>query len=336
MTSSEQPIVVPSSGGAPVPAVAGPPQVPDGVARLAASPGGESPGSPLPEPPAAGAQPPPATIAGGPQPQGRAQPRRRRYRAPLLVVLASLMAGTAGGTAAAWLVGGEASSSAVRAATRPAAANGQDPGAALPALIARVTGSVVSVDVVRRTTDPFGGSTLQESSGTGFILAASGQIATNAHVVQGAQRVTVTFADGRKAGAAVVGTNSGEDLAVVKVGRTGLTPLILGADHEVEVGEFVVATGNALALEGSPTVTVGIISALDRSITLSDGTRLSHLLQTDAAISAGDSGGPLLTSSGRVIGINTAAASGGSVQNIGFAIPMSRAKAILLELARLS
>lgn len=336
MTSSEQPTAVPASGGAPVPAVPGTEPVPDGVARLAASPGSEAPGSPAPEPLSTEARSTPSAGVASPPPAGRAQPRRRRYRAPLLVVLASLLAGTAGGTAAAWLVGGEASSSAVRAAARPPAANGQDPGAALPALIAKVTGSVVSVDVLRRTTDPFGGSTLQESSGTGFILAEGGQIATNAHVVQGAQRVTITFADGRKAGAAVIGTNAGEDLAVVKVGRTGLTPLLLGADHAVEVGEFVVATGNALALEGSPTVTVGIISALDRSITLSDGTRLSHLLQTDAAISAGDSGGPLLTSTGRVIGINTAAASGGSVQNIGFAIPMSRAKAILLELARLS
>jgi S1-C subfamily serine protease len=199
-----------------------------------------------------------------------------------------------------------------------------------------VTTSVVALDVLKRATDPIGGSTFEQSSATGFVLAPGGFIATNAHVVKGAQRVTVTFSDGRTQGAALLGSDAQEDLAVVKVARTGLTPLDLAADHEVRVGEFVFATGNALALEGTPTVTVGIISALNRSITLNDGTELSHLLQTDAAISAGDSGGPLLTASGEVIGINSASASGGSVQNIGFAIPVSRARAVLLRLAGLS
>ena len=262
------------------------------------------------------------------------RPGRRRDRTPVFVVLASLLAGTAGGLGATWLVGGEAHPAAVRTVIQqPAGGVGsQDPGAALPALVARVTGSVVALDMVGGSSGT-AGSAPERASGTGFVLEADGLIATTAHVINGAARITVTFADGRRSPATVAGADTVEDLAVLRVARTGLTPLPLAADHDVKVGEFVVATGNALALEGSPTVTVGIISALNRSITLTDGRSLSHLLQTDAAISPGDSGGPLLTASGAVIGINTATASSTAAQNIGFAIPISRAGAMLLRLA---
>ena len=263
------------------------------------------------------------------------RPVRRRDRTPVFVVLASLLAGTAGGGAATWLVAGEARPTVLRTVVQPAAgamgSAGQD-STALPALVARVTGSVVALDVVGPAGGA-GGASPERASGTGFVLASDGLIATTAHVIEGAHRITVTFPDGRQSAATVAGSDRVEDLAVLRVRRTGLTPLPLATDHQVKVGEFVVATGNALALGGSPTVTVGIISALDRSITLNDGRSLAHLLQTDAAISAGDSGGPLVTASGAVIGIDTATASSASAQNIGFAIPISRAGATLLRLA---
>ncbi|HET8929542.1 MAG TPA: trypsin-like peptidase domain-containing protein [Acidimicrobiales bacterium] len=165
-----------------------------------------------------------------------------------------------------------------------------------------------------------------EDAGTGIVIDDSGNILTNAHVVAGAQTLTVTLPGSTTTRTAtLVGSDTSRDLAVIHVGdTTGLRAADLATSDDVEVGEGAVAIGNALALKGSLTVTQGIVSAVDRSIQTSS-SQLTGLLQTDAAISSGNSGGPLVDANGTVIGMNTAvASSSGQTQasNIGFAIPI--------------
>lgn len=168
-----------------------------------------------------------------------------------------------------------------------------------------------------------------EGAGSGVVLDAGGHILTNAHVVSGANQIEVLFSDGRRLDARVVGRDEISDLAVLKVEASDLTAAPLGSSDELRVGDRVIAVGNALALSGGPTVTEGIVSALERSIDADNGS-LENLIQTDAAINPGNSGGPLLDDSGRVVGINTAGAA--NAQNIGFAIAISPAKAIVDQL----
>ena len=169
-----------------------------------------------------------------------------------------------------------------------------------------------------------------QGAGTGFVISSDGEIATNAHVVADATKIDVEFSDGSTAPATVIGVDRTDDLAVVKVDKTGLTALSLGKSSDLRIGEPVVAIGNALDLTGGPTATEGIVSALDRTIDTNDGEHLTHLLQTDAAINPGNSGGPLLTLDGKVVGINSAGSQG--AQNIGFAIAIDTAQPIIEQL----
>ncbi len=166
-------------------------------------------------------------------------------------------------------------------------------------------------------------------AGTGIILDTEGRVLTNAHVVEGASSITVTV-NGEVRSATVIGSDASADIAVLMLDdATNIVPAALAAT-DAEVGDDVVAVGNALALEGGLTVTSGIVSAIDRSIETSSGT-MTGLLQTDAAISSGNSGGPLVNTAGEVIGINTAVASSStSIQasNIGFVIPIEQAAAV--------
>lgn len=171
-------------------------------------------------------------------------------------------------------------------------------------------------------------------AGTGIVLE-DGYVLTNAHVIDGASSVTVTGADGSSQSATVVGSDASSDVAVLRVSDTAsLTAAPVDASGTATVGDEVVAIGNALALEGGMTVTKGIISASDRSIETDSGT-VSDLIQTDAAISSGNSGGPLVNSAGQVIGMNTAVATSSgtvSASNIGFAIDIVTALAVADEL----
>ena len=201
------------------------------------------------------------------------------------------------------------------------------------ALVDAVEPSVVSIETrVESRRGPW--ATTGVGAGTGVVLE-DGLILTNAHVVEGAVAVTVTASDGTDLDATIVAADTSADIAVLDVGDgAGLQPAQLGDGSDIEVGEDVVAIGNALALEGSMTVTRGIVSAVGRSIATGSGT-LEGLVQTDAAISSGNSGGPLVAPDGSVIGINTAVAtSGGSVSasNIGFAIPIDTAIAVVQRL----
>jgi len=192
-------------------------------------------------------------------------------------------------------------------------------------LVARVQPSVVSVEtlVVR-------GAYTTGGAGTGIVLTADGEVLTNAHVVSGASAVRVSIAgvSGTRP-ATLIGADSGADIALLRVSdASGLQAATIGSADGVRIGSDVVAIGNALDLEGGPTVTRGIVSALGRTLTTPTGASLTGMIQTDAAISSGNSGGPLIDMQGRVIGVNTAAASSGGgveVESISFAIPIDRA-----------
>jgi S1-C subfamily serine protease len=199
-------------------------------------------------------------------------------------------------------------------------------------IVAAVGPSVVSVQTRSLGLGAFLQAVPQDGAGSGFVLSSDGVIVTNNHVVDGATTITVTLADGRKLDARVLGRDANTDLAVLKVDATGLPAVKLGRSDALVVGDSVVAIGNALALDGGPTVTQGIVSAVDRTISAGDpggqGTEtLRHLLQTDAAINPGNSGGPLLNAAGEVVGINTAVA--GDAQNIGFALAIDKALPII-------
>lgn len=201
----------------------------------------------------------------------------------------------------------------------------------VPAIAEALGPSVVSIEVSSTVPGRFGRSVTTQGAGTGFVMTSDGQIATNAHVVAGATTITVVTADGSRLPAEVVGIDSSEDLAVIAVDRNDLTPVRIGSSDELRVGESVVAMGNALALEGGPTVSMGIVSALGRRLSVENAT-YRDLIQTDAAISSGNSGGPLVDAGGRVIGINSAAAAAANAENIGFAIAIDHALPILRTL----
>jgi S1-C subfamily serine protease len=162
-----------------------------------------------------------------------------------------------------------------------------------------------------------------ESVGTGLIVTADGEIVTNAHVVGEATTVHVRLnGESEPRDAAVVATDPGRDLALLRVDVHGLSPATLAAPNDVRLGDEVLAIGYALDLDGDPTVTLGIVSALDRNLTTETGT-LKGLIQTDAAVSSGNSGGPLINALGRVVGINTLVSStalGSTSNGLGFAI----------------
>jgi S1-C subfamily serine protease len=202
-------------------------------------------------------------------------------------------------------------------------------------IVEAVGPSVVSVQTRSLGLGAFLQAVPQEGAGSGFVLSPDGVIVTNNHVVDGATTITVTLADGRKLDARVLGRDANADLAVLKVDATGLPAVKLGRSDALVVGDSVVAIGNALALDGGPTVTQGIVSALDRTISAGDqgsgnSETLRHVLQTDAAINPGNSGGPLLNAAGEVVGINTAVA--GDAQNIGFALAIDKALPIIESL----
>ena len=203
-------------------------------------------------------------------------------------------------------------------------------------VLRKVDGAVVAIQT-GSAVDPgvFSGNSSSDGSGgagTGFVISADGFIVTNNHVVADAGgQVEVVFSDGTKEAADIVGTAPGYDLAVLKVNGRNLPTVKLGSSDALQVGDQVVAVGNALALTGGLSVTEGIVSGKGRTVP-EDQTNatLYDMLQTDAAINPGNSGGPLVDAEGQVVGINTALA-GGS-QNVGFAISIDSAKAVIADL----
>lgn len=171
---------------------------------------------------------------------------------------------------------------------------------------------------------------VEQGSGSGVIFDAQGYIATNNHVVENAQEIVVSLADGRTFTGKVLGADPATDLAVVKIDVTGLPVAQLGDSDSLMVGEPAIAIGNPLGLEFKGSVTAGVISALNRSIEI--GERKFKLIQTDAAINPGNSGGALVNADGVVVGINSAKISLAGVEGIGFSIPINTARPILQAL----
>jgi len=195
--------------------------------------------------------------------------------------------------------------------------------------------SVVHVLSEAATLDVFGQVTPTKGVGTGFVLDRGGYIVTNNHVVtvdsgQPAQKITVTLSDGRQFPAEIVGRDAPTDLAVLKIDADGLTAVELGSSADLQVGESVVAMGNALDLPGGPTVTQGVVSAKGRLIQENDVT-IPDAIQTDASINPGNSGGPLVNMRGQVVGITTAVIRG-EAEGIGLAIAIDSAGPIVQEL----
>jgi len=170
----------------------------------------------------------------------------------------------------------------------------------------------------------------EKGSGSGVIIDSRGYIVTNHHVIEGASEIIVSLADGRKVEAKLVGSDSRTDLAVLKINADNLTVAVLGNSTKLRTGELVVAIGNPLGIEFARSVTAGVVSATERTLTIGD--RQFRLIQTDAAINPGNSGGALVNSRGEVIGINSAKLVIQGVEGMGFAIPISDAKPIIDEL----
>jgi len=195
----------------------------------------------------------------------------------------------------------------------------------IPTLLAKVRPSVVAIQTGATTARGF-----EEAAGSGIVLSKDGLVLTNAHVIEGANRIEVTFSDGSSHSATLVGALADNDVALVKAdGISDATPATLGSSDAAQVGDDVVAIGNALNLGEQPTVTLGIISALDRTISAENVT-LDHLIQTDAAINPGNSGGPLVNAKGEVIGMNTAIIQ--NSQSLGFSLAIDDIKPLIEEL----
>lgn len=194
--------------------------------------------------------------------------------------------------------------------------------------------SVVGI-VTQVTTNVWGQKVAQAASGSGFVLTQDGYIVTNYHVIEDATSVTVQFKNGDEFPATIVGSEADNDVAVLKIDAQGLTPVRLGTSADLVVGEQVAAIGNPLG-EMTFSQTVGYVSALDKPLTMSDGTVI-NVLQTDTAINSGNSGGPLFNMYGQVIGITNAkysnnGSSQASIEGICFAIPIDDVKDILKDL----
>jgi serine protease Do len=199
-------------------------------------------------------------------------------------------------------------------------------------VVDQVNPAVVSIVVGTVSYNWFMQPVPSEAAGSGIIIDARGYIITNNHVIQDATSITVSLTDGRSFDATLVGTDPSTDLAVIKINGDNLPTASFGNSSTLRVGEWVVAIGNALALEGGPTVTVGVVSAMGRTIEVDSETTLYDLIQTDAAINPGNSGGPLINLNGEVIGINTAKISSVEVSGVGFAISADSALPVIDEL----
>jgi S1-C subfamily serine protease len=199
---------------------------------------------------------------------------------------------------------------------------------AVTRVVDAIAPSVVSISVSQGVGESRGQH--PQGTGSGFVFADDGLILTNSHVVERAHRVDVTLPDGRDCPADVVGYDPDTDLAVIRISADDLTAAALGDSSRLRPGQLVVAIGNPYGFQH--TVTAGVVSALGRSLRSRSGRLIEQVIQTDAALNPGNSGGPLVASDGRVVGVNTAIIAGG--QGLSFAVPISTALLVVPALLR--
>lgn len=282
----------------------------------------------------------PATDINGPAVKTDTKEKKpKRGRKVLAVLLAILLAGGAGfggGLAAAYhiLDGAAAPASAAAPITINPVADLDTAEAVAAKVIPSVVGISTTSEMVIENFFGMESDRLVQGVGTGFVVSDDGFILTNSHVVDdgSAKTITVQLTDGRELEGTVLWNDLSLDLAVVKIEAQNLTPAELGDSDSVNIGAYAVAIGNPFGLAFDRSVTQGVISGLDRTITVGNGMqsiKMEGLMQTDASINSGNSGGPLLNSRGQVIGINSAKAASG--EGLGFAIPINTAKPILEE-----
>ena len=326
------PAVLPVAGPGPVGAAPAPPPPP---------PYGQPPGYPV----YTGGYGPPGYLPAYHYPYQMASPPRvvrhtlERRTWLWLVVLTAVVAALVGGLVGA-VVGAGSQQTIVRtfAPNRSVLTRPQD----IQEVLAKVEPAVVSIDSQSGSTGSSAGGDFVQAAGSGMILTPDGEVLTNDHVVAGASSVTVTlFGQTKALTARVLGADPADDLALVQIDQaSGLPTVTLGDSAQTRVGDAVLAIGNALALAGGPTVTQGIVSAENRSLSAQNDNgqteNLTGLLQTDAAINPGNSGGPLVNSDAQVVGMNTAVASSSTgnapTENIGFAITVDSVKPRLAQL----
>ncbi len=237
-------------------------------------------------------------------------------------LVGALVAALILGVVSLWPTGGD--SEPVASETPVTSPDGPAPRIDVLAVLGRVEPSVVSIQTTSGIAEG------QAGAGTGIILTSDGLALTNAHVVAGLPDISVAIFDGTQASASLVGSFPEADIALIQIdGRDDLIPAELGSSDALQVGAEVIAIGNALNLGGRPTVTLGIVSALNRRLE-AEGISLDGLIQTDAAINPGNSGGPLVNAAGQVVGVNTAII--GDAQNIGFSIAIDQVKPLIEEI----
>ena len=256
--------------------------------------------------------------------------KRLAYGALALVLVAGV---SFGGGFAGFYLADKTSSARVVYQSVPSGGNATNTSATnsdgLVNVVSSITPSVVQITTEQMVTTSFwGGQQVVSGAGSGVIYTADGYIITNAHVISGAQQITVQLGDGTTYPATVVGSDTQSDIAVVKIDATGLTPAVLGDSDQVAIGQTAIAVGNPSNL--GVTTTTGIISALNRDVTI-EGNTMS-LMQTSAAISPGNSGGGLFDANGQLIGIVNAKNASENAEGLGFAIPINSAKAVAQDL----
>jgi S1-C subfamily serine protease len=299
-------------------------------------------------PPASSAPPPPTTpstdwftVPSTPPPAPRRRPRRAIAGAAVLVG-AVATAGAGGAVAGATFLAPKPIVATPGATTTPAAPAVANPGSTAllpvnpvsvnaPSVADKVVPSVVYIEV--SGSSRFNGTAQPIASGSGVVLDTDGHIVTNRHVVDAGPAYSVVLSNGRTYEATLVGEDAATDLAVLKIRASDLTPIALGSTQTLRIGGTTIAVGSPLGLQGGPSLTVGVLSAIGREVQEDQRTTLFGMLQTDAAINEGSSGGALVDEQGRLIGITTAVGvSSVGIEGVGFATPVEIVDRVAREL----